>query len=80
MAPLPVKLRFRACRPSRGDDSDNLTFAPIAVTDQQQSEGATQTEQNKSIFLLRMVRIVNQSSLFIEEYRPCVLEGNPVLA
>jgi len=37
------------------------------VTDQQQSEGATQTERNKSIFLLGMVGIVNQSSLFIEE-------------
>lgn len=37
------------------------------MTDQQQSEGATETKQNKSIFLLGMVRIVNQSSPFIEE-------------
>ena len=70
---------FRRRRLSRGDNpNDSLGFT-IAVTNQKQAQSGTQAQEQKSVFPLRMIVVVELDSLLVEEHRPRLLEGDVVL-
>lgn len=51
VAPLWIRVGFLGSRLARGDDANNVTFAPIAVTDEQQAQCAAEAKENKAVFV-----------------------------
>lgn len=51
VAPLWIRLGFLGRRLARGDDANDVAFAPIAVTDKQQTKCAAQAKKNKAVFV-----------------------------
>jgi|GEM_PF-6441480 len=52
VTPLWIGLGFLGTGLARGDDANDITCAPIAVTDQQQTECAAQAKNYKAVFVL----------------------------
>jgi len=52
----------------------------ITMTDHQRVQIGAQTEENKAIFDVRVLRIINQQGMLIREHRFSFMERNPVLA
>ena len=51
VAPLWIGFGFLGSRLARGNDANDVTFGPIAVTDGQQAKGAAQAKKNKAVFV-----------------------------
>ena len=50
------------------------------MTDEKQSKGTTETKQDKSVFVLGMVGVIDQPRTLIKEHRPRLFKGHAVLA
>ena len=50
------------------------------MTDKQQPQPLTQSQEKESIFSCRMIWIMSYACLFIKEYRSSLFEGYSVLA
>ena len=61
------------------DDSYDATVTAITVTNQKQSQRPTQTKENKTIFINRVIWVVNQFGPFVDENRFRLLKTDPVL-
>jgi hypothetical protein len=63
------------CLPGR-DDPNEAAICLIAMTNEQQAQSRTQSKQNETIFLVRMVGIANEEAVLVQEGRSCFVEGN----
>jgi hypothetical protein len=50
------------------------------VANDKRSQGVTETEKNESVLIVRVVRIVNETGVFIIEDGLSLFEGNAMLA
>lgn len=73
-------LRLPGRRLPCGDDADDLTLAPVAVTNQRHAKRTAEPQQDKSALVFRMVRIINQARLLVEKNRLRLLEGNAMFS
>lgn len=64
---------------SCGDNPNNGIRFAVAVTDNEELSGAAVSENNETIFLYGMVRIIYDKSIVIIEHGRCLFEGNSVL-
>ena len=60
------------------DDSYDVTITAITVTNQKQSQRSTQTEENKTVFVVRVVRVVDQFGSLIHKNRFRLFKTHPV--
>lgn len=65
--------------PSR-DYPNHVAARPNTMTDYQRPKPAAQSQENKSLFLLRMVGVGDQKRVLVEEYRLRLFKRNTVLA
>jgi hypothetical protein len=67
VTPFRVRLGFlRTCFAGRDDSNDDAVTA-ITVTNQKQSQCATQTKENNAVFIVRVIRVVNQFGSLVDE-------------
>jgi hypothetical protein len=50
------------------------------VANHKRSQGVTETHENEPLFIVRVIRIINEAGVVIVEDRLSLLEGNAVLA
>ena len=62
------------------DDADDIAIRSAAVADHEQSQATAQPEQDKSVFLFGVVRVIDELGILVCEDSLSVLEAHPVLA
>ena len=67
VTPLWVRFRFPGNGLARGDNTNDIAFAPVAVTDKQQSQRTAETQQNKTVFVLGVIGVVDQLRALIDK-------------
>ena len=66
------------CLASR-DNANDIAFAPVAVTDEQQSKRTAQAKKDKAVFVFGMIWIVNQLGALIDKDGFGFLKSHAVL-
>jgi hypothetical protein len=64
---------------ARGNDANDVAFNSVTVANQQQPQRAAQAQQNKALFIIRVIGIVNQLGALIDEYRFGFLKAHTML-
>ena len=79
VTPLWVRFGFPGNCLARGDNANDIAFAPVTVTDKQQSQRAAEAQQNKTVFVLGVIGIVDQLRALIDKNGLGFLEAHTVL-
>ena len=64
-----VKSSFAASRFARGKNPNSTVIGAITMTNNQKPQTGTVVQQNKAVFVLRMIGIHNQSRSFVRKNR-----------
>ena len=64
---------------SSGNDSYDFFLLPIAVAYDKDTQGRAQTQKNKALLVLRMLRVRQNPRVLIQEGATSFLEGDAVL-
>ena len=62
------------------DDADDIALRAVAVADHEKPQATAQAEQDKPVFLFRVIRVIDELGVLVCEDRLSVVKAHAVLA